>query len=178
MRLTGTPGGTGRTRLHRPQGRSCRWRPVGSGRGFTLVEVLVALVVLAVGMLGLAVLLVEGLQGSRTAIEHTQAVNLAADIAERMRSNRAAASAYDTAEGTPEPRLDAACEEAAGPCHPRAMASHDLRLWLDDVAASLPDGRGTVEVEQWAANPSRGVVTIRWARTGAAPATYTLVADL
>jgi type IV pilus assembly protein PilV len=178
MRLTGTPGGTGRTRLHRAQGRSCRWRPVGAGRGFTLVEVLVALVVLAVGMLGLAVLLVEGLQGSRTAIEHTQAVNLAADIAERMRSNRAAASAYDTAEGTPEPRLDAACEDAAGPCDPRAMASHDLRLWLDDVAASLPDGRGAVEVEPWAANPGRGVVTIRWARTGAAPATYALVVDL
>jgi len=31
------------------------------------------------------------------------------------------------------------------------MASHDLRLWLDDVAASLPEGRGAVEVEQWAA---------------------------
>lgn len=177
MRLTGTYGGARRTRPQRAQHRPCTWQTVGAGRGFTLIEVLVALVVLAVGMLGLAVLLVEGLQGSRTAIEHTQAVNLAADIAERMRSNRAAAPAYDTAEGTPEPRLDVACEDAAGPCDPRAMAGHDLRLWLDDVAATLPDGRGAVEVEQHA-DARRGIVTIRWARTGAAPATYALVVEL
>ena len=178
MCLTRTRGGAGRARLQRPQGNSHRWPGITQARGFTLVEVLVAMVVLAVGMLGLAVLLVEGLQGSRSAIEHTQAVNLAADIAERMRSNRAAASAYDTAEGTPEPRIDEACEDAAGPCDPRAMASHDLRLWLDDVAASLPDGSGAVEVEQRSADARRGVVTISWARTGAAPATYALVVDL
>ena len=97
MRLTSTRRGACRTRPRRPQGDSHRWPGIAGARGFTLVEVLVALLVLAVGMLGLAVLLVEGLQGSRSAIEHTQAVNLAADIAERMRSNRAAASAYDTA---------------------------------------------------------------------------------
>ena len=178
MRLTRTRSGTGRTRLQRPQGDSHRWPRIDRGRGFTLVEVLVALVVLAVGMLGVAVLLVEGLQGSRSAVEHTQAVNLAADIAERMRSNRAAAAAYDTAEGTPEPRVDAGCEDAAGPCDPPAMAGHDLRRWLDDVAKTLPDGQGVVEVEQRTADSSRGIVTIRWARTGTAPATYALVVDL
>jgi type IV pilus assembly protein PilV len=178
MRLKKMRGGIGLTRLQRPPGDSHRWPRIARARGFTLVEVLVALVVLAVGMLGLAVLLVEGLQGSRSAIEHTQAVNLAADIAERMRSNRAAARLYDTAEGTPEPRVDAACEDVAGPCDPRAMASHDLRLWLDDVAASLPDGRGVVEIVPSAAKRDRGIVTIRWARTGAAPATYALVVDL
>lgn len=178
MRLTGTHRGAGRSRPQRARRRSCTWPAVAAARGFTLIEVLVALVVLAVGMLGLAVLLVEGLQGSRTAIEHTQAVNLAADIAERMRSNRAAASAYDTAEGTPAPRRDANCEAAAGPCDPRAMASHDLRLWLDDVAATLPDGHGAVEVEQRAADATRGIVTIRWTRTGAIPAAYLLLVDL
>ena len=178
MRLTRTRSGTGRTRPHRSPAGTRRWPGVAAGRGFTLVEVLVALVVLAVGMLGVAVLLVEGLQGSRSAVEHTQAVNLAADIAERMRSNRAAAAAYDTAEGTPEPRVDAACEDAAGPCDPRAMAGHDLRRWLDDVAATLPDGQGAVEVERRTADSSRGIVTIRWVRTGAAPATYALVVDL
>jgi type IV pilus assembly protein PilV len=177
MRLTRVCVAARRARPHLPVGTH-RWAGGAAGRGFTLVEVLVALVVLAVGMLGVAVLLVEGLQGSRSAVEHTQAVNLAADIAERMRSNRAAAAAYDTAEGTPEPRVDAACEDAAGPCDPRAMAGHDLRRWLDDVAATLPDGRGAVEVERRTADSSRGIVTIRWARTGAAPATYALVVDL
>lgn len=178
MRLNRIRNGAGRTRWHQPRDGARASQAARAVQGFTLVEVLVALVVLAVGMLGLVVLLVEGLQGSRTAIEHTQAVNLAADIAERMRSNRAAASAYDTDEGTPEPRIDAACEEAAGPCDPRSMASHDLRLWMDNVAATLPEGRGAVEVEQHAPDARRGTVTIRWARTGAAPASYALVVDL
>jgi type IV pilus assembly protein PilV len=178
MRVTGTRGGARPIRQHRAPGGPHRWQELAAARGFTLIEVLVALVVLAVGMLGLAVLLVEGLQGSRSAIEHTQAVNLAADIAERMRSNRAAAASYDTAEGTPEPRVDAACEDADGPCDPRAMAGHDLRRWLDDVATTLPDGQGVVEVERRTADSSRGIVTIRWARTGAAPAAYALVVDL
>jgi hypothetical protein len=58
------------------------------------------------------------------------------------------------------------------------MAGHDLRRWLDDVAKTLPDGQGVVEVEQRTADSSRGIVTIRWARTGTAPATYALVVDL
>lgn len=178
MRLTGRCCGPRGTRRRRARVGSNRWHAVAAARGFTLVEVLVALVVLAVGMLGLAVLLVEGLQGSRSAIEHTQAVSLAADIAERMRANRAAGPAYDTAEGTPEPRIDAACEHAAGPCDPRALAGHDLRRWLDDVAATLPEGHGVVEVEQLAVGTWRGIVTIRWALTGAAPASYALVVDL
>jgi type IV pilus assembly protein PilV len=145
--------------------------------GFTLVEVLVALVVLAVGMLGMALLLQQGLQSSRIALEHAQAVNLAADMAERMRANRSAAPAYDTADG-PEPRLDAACEDAAGPCAPEAMAGNDLRRWLDAVAAALPGGRGDVVVEAIAAAAHRGTITVHWARAGtAAPATYTLVVE-
>jgi type IV pilus assembly protein PilV len=143
-----------------------------------LVEVLVALVVLAVGMLGLAVLLVEGLQGSRSAIEHAQAVNLAADVVERMRSNRAAASAYDTADGTPDPSIEAACDTVAGPCDPRTLASHDLRRWLDEVAATLPNGRGAVEIEHRAVDAVRGIVAIHWTQTGAPPASYALVVDL
>jgi type IV pilus assembly protein PilV len=130
-------------------------------------------------MLGMAVLLIEGLQGSRSALEFTQAVNLASDIAERMRANQAAGRAYDTADGTPEPRLDAACEDAADPCEPRAMAGNDLRRWLDAVAGTLPQGRGEIAIEPLAATAHRGTVTIRWAQSGkAAPATCTLVVDL
>jgi len=175
----------GRARRSSPTTRDSRRRgtapraPAATARGFTLLEVLVALVVLSVGMLGMAVLLVEGLQGSRSALEHTQAVNLASDIAERMRANRAAGRAYDTADGTPDPRLDAACEDAAGPCEAPSMAGNDLRRWLDAVARALPEGRGEIEIEPLAASAHRGTVTIRWAQAGAAaPATCTLVVDL
>ena len=45
--------------------------------GFTLVECMVALVVLAVGMLGVAALYIEGLRAERTSVFHTTAVNMA-----------------------------------------------------------------------------------------------------
>ena len=50
--------------------------------GFTLVEAVVALVVLAVGMLGIAGLYIEGLRSSHTALARTTAVNLAAALAQ------------------------------------------------------------------------------------------------
>lgn len=60
--------------------RAVRTRVSSAARGFTLVEVLVALVVMSVGMLGIAALYLEGLRAGRTAVYRTTAVNLAADI--------------------------------------------------------------------------------------------------
>ncbi len=62
--------------------------------GFTLVEAMVALIVLSVGLLGIAALYVETLRANRTSLHRTEAVNLATDIADRMRSNRLPADAY------------------------------------------------------------------------------------
>ena len=144
-------------------------------RGFTLVEVLVALLVLAVGMLATAALLLDSLRGSRHAQERTQAVNLAIDIAERMRANRAAGGAYDTADGTPEPRLEPGCERADGACDPRTMAGHDLRRWLDAVTAALPEGTGSVAVEPQANALLRCTISVTWTPGGGdGPAAYRL----
>lgn len=76
-----------------------RYLPISScaarlTRGFSIIEVLVALVILSVGLLGLAALQAEGLRGSSSAIQRTAAVNLASDIADRMRANRAALDSY------------------------------------------------------------------------------------
>ena len=64
-------------------------------QGFTLVEVMVALIVLSVGMLGIAALFTQGLSAGRTAIFRTQAVNLVSDLADRIRANRSAQAARD-----------------------------------------------------------------------------------
>jgi type IV pilus assembly protein PilV len=61
--------------------------------GFGLVETLVALVVISIGMLGMAALFNHGLTASRTSLARTQAVQLAADMAERIRGNRLGESA-------------------------------------------------------------------------------------
>jgi len=62
--------------------------------GFTLVEVLVSLVVLSVGLLGIAALYVESLKAGRTSLNRITAITLAADMADRIRANRDAGVAY------------------------------------------------------------------------------------
>ena len=65
-------------------------------RAFSMVEVLVAMVVLSVGLLGIAALYVTALQSGSSAIARMQAVNIATDLADRIRGNRAAVANYDT----------------------------------------------------------------------------------
>lgn len=146
--------------------------------GFSLVEVLVALVLLAVGLLGTATLLIEALAGDRVALERTRAVALAGDMLERIRANRAAAGAYDTSNGAVAPVRDPACEQADVGCRPEVMASHDLRNWLDAIESQLPRGVGTVEIAPLPQGGLRCTVRVSWARSGTGqPSLYALETD-
>src|ERR1700749_3990398 len=66
--------------------------------GFSLIEVLIALVILAVGLLGIAAMVSESLKSKDSSYYHTQALNLANAMLDRMRANRDAATSngYDT----------------------------------------------------------------------------------
>ncbi|MEM6640271.1 MAG: type IV pilus modification protein PilV [Pseudomonadota bacterium] len=100
--------------------------------GFSLIETLVAMVILATGMLGIAALYVESLRAGYSANSRTLAVNLAADMADRIRANRAGRQFYavgtGNAGGMPTP-----CGEMAGVaaqnCTPEQMARFDIWLW-------------------------------------------------
>jgi len=111
-------------------------------RGFSLIEVMVALVVLAVGMLGIAGLYVTSLRSGGGAIYRMQAVNLASDLADRIRANAGANVAYAGA------AADNNCYGAAGVpaslCAPAAMAATDLFVWQAQLANILPNGTGVV----------------------------------
>ena len=128
--------------------------------GFTLLEVLVAVLVLSIGLLGLAGLLASSIRNNQSAYQRTQATWLAYDIVDRMRVNRTAAldssQPYDTALGSP-----ATC--SATPNLSGAMAAQDLTGWKNLLACALPAGDGAVDVRadrtvtvtvQW--NDSRG----------------------
>jgi len=140
--------------------------------GFSLVEALVALVVLSIGMLGIAALHVEGLRSSRTALTRTTAVALASDIADRIRANRAAKTEYDAVVTSAD--TDANCEPKGAGCTPAELAHHDKALWLGAIETALPGGTGTIDCDD-AEVPATYTITISWSEVGAdEPSTYTV----
>ena len=132
-------------------------------RGFTIVEVLVALVVLCVGMLGIAALYVTTLRSSGSAISRMQAVNLASDIADRIRANRRGRETYEMT-GTP---ADRDCIGESANCSAAEMAENDLFWWKQQITDSLP-GNPTGRVLVEGTNPRRYVIRIEWEEPGEA----------
>jgi type IV pilus assembly protein PilV len=143
-------------------------------KGFTLVEVLVALVVMSVGMLGIAALYLEGLRAGRTALYRTTAVNLAADMADRIRANRNAGIAYA---GT-GPGADDACTNGPADCTAAQLAEDDWFDWSNELNAQLPEGAGG-EIVVAGAGPMTYTITVAWPEIGQdEPATYTMSVQL
>jgi type IV pilus assembly protein PilV len=141
--------------------------------GFTLIESLVALLVLSVGMLGIAVLYVESLSAGRTASYRSQAVNLAADMADRIRTNRRAQAAY--AGGAANNGCDPNGGLPANNCTPAQMAAHDLFRWNQALANLLPGGNGNVQFNNGTLPPTY-TITVSWTEvTEPAPLAYTMV---
>jgi type IV pilus assembly protein PilV len=129
-------------------------RPGAAARGFTLIESLVALLVLSIGLLGVAAMQLASLQANNGAFQRTQATFLAQDIADRMRANRTAAIAED---------YDFALGDAA-PVAPATIAEQDIVAWKARLAATLP--QGAVEPPDAAidVDPATGValITVVW----------------
>ncbi|MFK7733240.1 MAG: type IV pilus modification protein PilV [Pseudomonadales bacterium] len=110
--------------------------------GFTLIEILVSLIILAVGFLGMAALQSSSMQGTASTYFRTQADMLANDLSERIRANRtgseAGAYAYGGGGAT-----SASCGSADS-CNSASMAEADISEWSDWVENSLPSGDATV----------------------------------
>jgi type IV pilus assembly protein PilV len=141
-------------------------------RGFSLVEAMVALVVLAVGMLGIAGLYVTTLRSGGGAIYRMQAVNLAGDLADRIRANRNAPAAYAGAAANNN------CYGAgAVDCTPALMAANDLFVWQQQVQAILPGGVGAIAVNA-AAAPTTYTINISWTESGGAVLNYALTLQI
>lgn len=114
--------------------------------GFTLLEVLIALVVLSIGLLGLAGLQLTSLQASNDSYGRTQATILAYDIADRMRANVPAAinGNYIISPGTPPAAPAVDC--TATSCTTAQMAQDDTFDWFQQVTTAnvLPGGTARI----------------------------------
>ena len=138
-------------------------------RGFSLIEVLVALIIMSVGMLGIAVLYVQGLQAGRTSLFRHNAVTLASDVADRIRANPTAEATYADEDGA-----DNSCVGEGTDCDATQMAMHDIFVWKQEAAANLPAGDVTVAVNN-GITPIEYTITIDWTEPGASPApSYTI----
>ena len=130
--------------------------------GFTLIEVLIAMVVLSIGMLGIAGLYVHSMQAGRTSLFRHHAITLVGDVAERIRANPRAAVAY-AAGG-----VNNNCVNGGIDCTPPQMAANDIFLWDLQAADMLPNGVIAVNF----ADPAPGVtppiytITVTWTEPG------------
>lgn len=136
-----------------------------TGRGFTLIEVLIAVLVLSIGLLGLAGLQATSLQFNHSANLRSQATNLAYEMTDRMRANRDAAlnGQYNLA-------IDASTPGTG------TVPGADLAAWRGALATRLPSGTGSVAVD------AGGIATIvvRWddSRGAEDALTFTLTTQL
>lgn len=114
--------------------------PDRSNGGFGMIEVLVSLLILAIGLLGLASLQTTGLAQTSEVRNRSQAILLADDIFERIRANRDNIDDYAVAEGN-LPNCDPTFSIAN-----TVIATNDLNEWKNSLACLLPAGNGAVQV--------------------------------
>lgn len=126
--------------------------------GFTMVEMMVALVVLAVGMLGVASLFAISLHSGSDAIGRTQAVSLATDIADRIRANRFGGASYQSAgvsKGCSGPK--------AASCTAADLALDDHFVWDRQIQQAFPGGgaSGSIAYDGTTAPPTY-TIRVTW----------------
>ena len=114
--------------------------------GFSLLEVLITVVIIAVGLMGFAGMMVKSAKNNRIAMHRSLATLYAYDIIDCMRVNRTAATtgAYTLTNFGDVPSGS-------------SIAASDIDSWQDQLSTALPSGAGkitfsgnTVKVEiQW-----------------------------
>lgn len=107
--------------------------------GVSLLEILISLLVLAIGILGLTSLQINALRHNQDAHQRSIALNQMTEFADRMRANPQGVSngSYDSLSGKPS-------LPNCSPCNPAQIASRDLSIWNTENAILLPNGQGRI----------------------------------
>lgn len=123
--------------------------------GFSLIEVLVTMLVLAFGLLGVAGLLVGGVSNAASSESYSKASQLAADMADRIRANPvvalSATSEYITSYSD------------SPPGSPTTIAQQDKKAWMEALAAQLPQGKGRI-YNSVAGGARQYNIEVRWSK--------------
>ena len=140
---------------------------------------LVALVVITVGMLGVAVLYVEGLRMNRTSLYRTAAIAMAADMAERIRANQGTNQGADYIGIGPGQDNNCNDDDMATTCTSQELAADDWFHWLDKLQVYLPAGAGAEITRELSNDMQQFNISLDWPEIGAEErVTYTLTMQL
>lgn len=114
-------------------------------RGMTMIEVMIALLILAVGLLGMASLQVRAVQDTSNNSYRSIGLYYANDMADRIRANAGGVTAgsYSSAAGGAQ---KANCSNTTG-CGSSDMAINDKWEWQQNITRSLPQGAGTLAID-------------------------------
>ncbi|GAB6141377.1 hypothetical protein JCM14076_21060 [Methylosoma difficile] len=129
--------------------------------GFTLIEVLVSMIIIAIGILGTVALQARSLMDNQDAYLRTQAIYLAYDMSDRIRANVTGWS------DVPFPNAND-CTAQFGLCSSRQMAEYDIWRWQSNVTNTLPNA--TSNITLYGEMCSSGVyargfsIEVRWTR--------------
>ncbi len=130
--------------------------------GFSMLEVLITLVIIATALLGTAGLQMYALRVGQSGQFRTQAVFLASDIAERMEANKTAAVAGNYAVAAASSPSAAATDCATSACDIATLASWDISEWENAIiAVGLPQASWQI-AQTTTGNPSTYTIVISW----------------
>lgn len=137
--------------------------------GFTLIEVLVAVLVLSAGLLGVAGTMLTATRSSTSNYLKQQGVQYAYDIVDRMRANLLVAAAasssnpyivgFDTPAATPAKECTSSAGSAVD-CNPVQMAAYDVWQWRSSMKTALPGGSGAIVVDAGGPQNNTAIVTV------------------
>jgi len=148
-----------------------------ASRGVSLLEVLIAVLILSIGLLGVAALQAAALRNSQSSLERSQAVVYTYSILDAMRANSAVVrgGGYNLN----APLLAGVCNTPAAAAN---LSVNDRRAWMQSLQATMGNTAcGSIDCAVVAANvPSRCVITVRWddSRAGGAGATARTVSTV
>lgn len=120
-------------------------------RGMSLIEVLVSVLILGIGLLGIAAMQSLALRGGQGSMESSQAVMQATSIIEAMRANPANAGGYNIGK-----TCSASAVSATG------QVGLDLKYWIGELKSTVGAAGDTTTCGEITGCPAACVVTVSW----------------
>lgn len=140
------------------------WRGAHHERGFNIVEILAALLVMAVAIVGIAALYSDQTHIPADARLPLRAAELAEQMAERIRATAEGRDGFATTIGV-------ICSDKARMRTPQDKTAQIAACWEDEVESSLPSGLGSISRDT-SMTPASFVVAVSWSAPGTGAASY------